>query len=100
MSMNSILNNSVNLPMMEPCAITSSATTSSPFNHDQHTTQRSKDKSYLKKAMSTPSIFEKIKLEESDNVFYDSNEHEYSNLNVLAKHLFLYLSNFLKIFVD
>jgi hypothetical protein len=41
----------------------------------------------LKKAVSTPSIVDKIKSEECDNVFFDSNEKceyidDYNNLNV------------------
>lgn len=92
MSMNSILNNSINLPMkLTP--------TSSPVHSSQTESKTGaisvasrvqklamEESSNLKKAMSTPSIVDKIKLEDSDNVFYDKNPeflHEYDNVKII-----------------
>ena len=79
--MPSILNNSINLPMK----MTPTTLTSSPVHTVQAETKTTpvagrlqkicaEETSNLKKAMSTPSIVEKIRLEDSsDNVFYDKN---------------------------
>ena len=72
MSINSILNNSLNITMKI-------GATSSPLYHNTNpadiksSTYKCSQKSNLKKAMSTPSIIEKIKLEDCDNVFYETN---------------------------
>ncbi len=81
--------------------MTDATATSSPLCHPSQLDQpkNNNEKRSLKKAMSTPSIFEK--LEDSDNVFYESNTEKnagdyktvFEELNV---RLIIFLNVFLK----
>ncbi len=62
----------------------SSVSANERFMNQKLNTHKNK---FLKKAVSTPSIVDKIKSEECDNVFYEPNENceyidDYNNLNV------------------